>query len=46
MALAFLTAVIRIFNLKIEDLFPFAVQVDAGVAKVVRKQEAGWAYLH
>jgi intracellular sulfur oxidation DsrE/DsrF family protein len=36
----------RAFNLKTEDLFPFAAQVDAGVAEVVRKQEAGWAYLH
>jgi intracellular sulfur oxidation DsrE/DsrF family protein len=33
-------------DLKTEDLFPFATQVDAGVAEVVRKQEAGWAYLH
>jgi hypothetical protein len=36
----------KFLNLKTEDLFPFAVQVDAGVAEVVRKQEAGWAYLH
>lgn len=27
------------------DLFDFAVPVDSGVAEVVRKQEAGWAYL-
>jgi intracellular sulfur oxidation DsrE/DsrF family protein len=27
------------------DLFDFAVTVDSGVAEVVRKQEAGWAYL-
>jgi uncharacterized protein len=29
-----------------EDLFPFAVQVDSGVAELTRKQEAGWAYIH
>lgn len=29
----------------IEDLFPFAGQVDSGVAELVRKQEAGWAYI-
>lgn len=29
-----------------EDLFPFAIQVDSGVAEVARKQEAGWAYIH
>jgi intracellular sulfur oxidation DsrE/DsrF family protein len=28
------------------DLFPFASEVRAGVAEIVRKQEAGWAYLH
>ena len=28
-----------------EDLFPFATTVDAGVAELVRKQEAGWSYL-
>jgi hypothetical protein len=27
------------------DLFGFAITVDSGVAEVVRKQEAGWAYL-
>src|SRR6185437_5790477 len=27
------------------DLLPFATPVDAGVAEVVRKQEAGWSYL-
>ena len=27
------------------DLFDFVVTVDSGVAEVVRKQEAGWAYL-
>jgi intracellular sulfur oxidation DsrE/DsrF family protein len=29
-----------------EDLFPFTGQVDSGIAEVVRKQEAGWAYMH
>ena len=28
-----------------EDLLPAARTVDSGVAEVVRKQEAGWAYL-
>ncbi len=28
-----------------EDLLPFVMTVDSGVAEVVRKQEAGWAYL-
>jgi intracellular sulfur oxidation DsrE/DsrF family protein len=32
-------------RIKTEDLFPFASQVDAGVAELVRKQEAGWAYI-
>ncbi len=32
-------------NLTTEDLFPFAVTVDSGVAELVRKQEAGWAYI-
>jgi intracellular sulfur oxidation DsrE/DsrF family protein len=27
------------------DLFDFVVTTDSGVAEVVRKQEAGWAYL-
>ncbi len=33
-------------KLTTEDLFPFATQVRSGVAEVVRKQEAGWSYLH
>lgn len=28
-----------------QDLFPFVTVVDSGVAEVVRKQEAGWAYI-
>jgi intracellular sulfur oxidation DsrE/DsrF family protein len=33
-------------NVKTEDLFPFAGQVPSGIAEMVRKQEAGWAYIH
>ena len=29
-----------------EDLFPFAGQVNSGIAEIVRKQESGWAYIH
>lgn len=29
-----------------EDLFPFAGQVNSGIAEMVTKQEAGWAYVH
>ena len=36
----------RFMNVKTEDLFPFAAQVDSGVAELARKQEAGWAYIH
>jgi uncharacterized protein len=36
----------RAMNVKAEDLFPFASQVDSGVAELARKQEAGWAYIH
>ena len=32
-------------NVTREQLFPFAVTVDSGVAEVVRKQEAGWSYI-
>ena len=28
-----------------EQLLPFVTTVDSGVAEVVRKQEAGWAYV-
>jgi intracellular sulfur oxidation DsrE/DsrF family protein len=28
-----------------DDLFPFASQVDSGIAELTRKQEAGWAYI-
>jgi uncharacterized protein len=33
-------------NVKSEDLFSFAGEVDSGIAEIVRKQEAGWAYIH
>jgi intracellular sulfur oxidation DsrE/DsrF family protein len=33
-------------NVRTEDLFPFAGQVDSGIAEMVRKQESGWAYIH
>jgi uncharacterized protein len=36
----------KIRNVKTEDLFPFAGQVDSGIAEMVRRQEAGWAYIH
>ena len=32
-------------NVAKADLLPFATTVDSGVAEVVRKQEAAWAYL-
>jgi uncharacterized protein len=36
----------KMMNVKSEDLFPFATEVDSGIAEIVRKQEAGWAYIH
>lgn len=33
-------------NVKTEDLFTFVGQVDSGIAEIVRKQEAKWAYIH
>lgn len=35
----------RRFHVTQESLFPFADTVDSAVAELVRKQEAGWAYL-
>lgn len=35
----------RLKKVQKSDLFDFVVTVDSGVAEVVRKQEAGWAYL-
>ena len=36
----------KMMNVKSEDLFPFATEVDSGIAEIVRRQEAGWAYIH
>jgi uncharacterized protein len=36
----------KVRNLKTADLFPFAGQVDSGIAEIVRRQEAGWSYIH
>jgi intracellular sulfur oxidation DsrE/DsrF family protein len=36
----------KVMNVKTEDLFPFASQVDSAIAELARKQEAGWAYIH
>ena len=36
----------RFLSVTTEDLFPFATQVDSGAAEVVRKQKAGWQYIH
>lgn len=35
----------RLMKVTGDDLFPFATQVDSGVAELVRKQEAGWTYV-
>jgi len=35
----------RLRKVTTDDLFPFASQVDSGVAELVRKQEAGWSYI-
>jgi len=35
----------RLRKVNTEDLFPFASQVDSGVAELIRKQEAGWSYI-
>ena len=35
----------RLRKVTTEDLFPFASQVDSGVAELIRKQEAGWSYV-
>ena len=35
----------RRFNVTKESLFPFVDTVDAAMAELVRKQEAGWAYV-
>lgn len=33
-------------NVKSEDLYPFAGEVESGIAEIIRKQESGWAYIH
>lgn len=32
-------------NVSQEELFPFAVVVDAALAEIIRKQEEGWAFI-
>ena len=36
----------RYMKVTTEDLFPFAAQVDSGVAELVRRQKEGWQYIH
>jgi intracellular sulfur oxidation DsrE/DsrF family protein len=36
----------RYMKVTTDDLFPFAVQVDSGVAELVRRQKEGWQYIH
>jgi intracellular sulfur oxidation DsrE/DsrF family protein len=36
----------KLRNVKSADLLPFAGEVDSGIAEMVRRQEAGWAYIH
>ncbi len=36
----------KVMKVTTEDLFPFAGQVDSGIAQLTRRQEAGWAYVH
>jgi intracellular sulfur oxidation DsrE/DsrF family protein len=36
----------RFMKVTSADLFPFATEVDSGVAELTRKQEAGWTYIH
>lgn len=35
----------RRLNVKRAELLPFVTTVDSGVGEVIRKQEAGWAYI-
>ena len=35
----------KFYKVKSEDLFPFAREVDSGLAQVVRRQEQGWALI-
>jgi intracellular sulfur oxidation DsrE/DsrF family protein len=36
----------RYRNVVSADLFPFATEVDSAIAEMVRKQQAGWQYVH
>jgi intracellular sulfur oxidation DsrE/DsrF family protein len=36
----------RYRNVASADLFPFATEVDSAIAEMVRKQQAGWQYVH
>jgi len=36
----------KVLKVTTEDLFPFASQVESGLAEITRQQEAGWAYIH
>ncbi len=35
----------KFYKVKSEDLFPFANEVDSGLAQIVRRQEQGWALI-
>jgi intracellular sulfur oxidation DsrE/DsrF family protein len=35
----------RLWHIEKDDLLPFVITVDAGVAEIVRRQADGWAYL-
>jgi len=35
----------RLRKITSEDIFPFATEVDSGVAEIIRKQEAGFSYI-
>ena len=35
----------RLRKIKSEDIFPFATEVDSGVAEIIRKQETGFSYI-
>lgn len=35
----------KFYNVTSQDLFPFASEVDSAMAEIVRKQNAGWAYI-
>jgi intracellular sulfur oxidation DsrE/DsrF family protein len=36
----------KLMNIKSEDLFPFATEVDSAMAELTRRQEQGYAYIH